>query len=430
MFSKLIYIVGQKFRNPSLLTYYKFLKSSEKWTIEELRNYQFLKLKELLIFAITYSPFYRNLYANQKQFILDCTDSSILEMLPTITKENLLEFNAEIHTDSDLGKLFFCETSGSSGQVLTFKRNEYWDSANRAAIMRGYSWHGVKPWEKNLYFWGFNFSSWGRVKTRLFDILQNRFRLFDFSLSSLLKSSKGFKKLSFIHGYSSMIYELASLVNKSDLNLELPNLKMIKGTSEKIFPHYNEEIERAFGRKIISEYGAAEAGIIAFECPEGNMHLNMEGCYVEVNENSEILVTNLLSYSFPIIRYKLGDYIEMSSTNKKCSCGKAHSILKQITGRVGKKIYGFSKTYPSLTLYYIFKNMFFDRGIKLNYQVHQHKKGELDVYLIELLNDKEKQQLQQEFDKYFYEDIKVTFIKTDALHAHNEKLKDFISYFD
>lgn len=64
-------------------------------------------------------------------------------------------------------------------------------------------------------------------------------------------------------------------------------------------------MEKAFGAKIISEYGAAESGLIAYECPEcGNMHINMENVIVEESEG-EIVVTNLLSRSFPIIRYKL-----------------------------------------------------------------------------------------------------------------------------
>ena len=135
-------------------------------------------------------------------------------------------------------------------------------------------------------------------KIRLLDQLQNRFRLFDYSDESLELLIQKIKKATYLQGYSSMIYETAKLINQKKIRLDYPHLKMIKGTSEKIYPHYQEEVQKAFGKKIISEYGAAEAGIIAFECPAGNMHVNMEGVYLQ-EENNEIIVTKFSFLFFP-----------------------------------------------------------------------------------------------------------------------------------
>ena len=82
--------------------------------------------------------------------------------------------------------------------------------------------------------------------------------------------------------------EIAQKVNSQQFIKPL-NLKMVKGTSEKIYERYQDEIKKAFGQKMISEYGAAETGIIAFECPSGNMHINMEGVIVE-EINEEIII--------------------------------------------------------------------------------------------------------------------------------------------
>ena len=76
-----------------------------------------------------------------------------------------------------------------------------------------------------------------------------------------------------------MIYEVAKYVN-SKVKPRF-NLNLIKGTSETILPHYKSEIQNAFGIPIVSEYGATESGIIAFECPHGKLHINMEGVIVE-----------------------------------------------------------------------------------------------------------------------------------------------------
>ncbi len=152
------------------------------------------------------------------------------------------------------------------------------------------------------------------MKNIFFDTLQNRFRIFSYQESALKKFIQKARKATYIHGYSSMIYQVAVLINKLDLT-KPTHIKMIKGTSEKILDGYYDEIQKAFGTKIISEYGATESGIIAFECPQGNMHISMEGVIVEEVEN-EILVTNLQMTSFPIIRYKLGDYIALASRKK------------------------------------------------------------------------------------------------------------------
>ena len=157
----------------------------------------------------------------------------------------------------------------------------------------------MKPWDRNGYFWGFNFSKKEGLKTTVLDFLQNRFRLFNFKDKQLKMFVKKLSTSVYVHGYSSAIYETAKKINRQELKKPV-HLKMVKGTSEKIFESYQSEIQQAFGQKMISEYGAAETGIIAFECPKGAMHINMEGVLVE-EINDEIIVTNLQLNSFPII---------------------------------------------------------------------------------------------------------------------------------
>ena len=123
-----------------------------------------------------------------------------------------------------------------------------------------------------------------------------------------------------------------------------------------VFDSYQEEVQKAFGLKILSEYGSAESGLIAFECPEGNMHIAMENVIVE-EEDGEILVTNMLSKSFPIIRYRLGDMIELAGKDFKCNCGRAHPVILNINGRVGVKIIGKTQEFPGRMIYNVIKNL-------------------------------------------------------------------------
>jgi len=291
-------------------------------------------------------------------------------------------------------------------------------------VYRGYSWYGVEPWERNGYLWGYNIALKRRLKIRFLDALQNRFRLFSYKDDEIDAFLNKLRDAAFLSGYSSMIYEIAKRINDRGLNREF-NLKMAKGTSEKIFDTYQTEVKKAFQRKMISEYGAAEAGIIAFECPMGNMHMNMETVIAE-EEDHEIVVTNLVSKSFPIIRYKLGDYVELDR-DARCPCGMAHHMVKEVTGRVGKVIYGKKEKYPSLTLYYVFKNLAMEHQLVLNYKATQSVKGLLQVDIENELKIGEKDLLIQEFKKYFKDDISLDIDDQADFRTFSYKKVDFVS---
>lgn len=428
MFRKLIYRTGCLIRNPSIEKCYKDLKKTEFSSSAELHDLQITKLEFLLKFCYQHSDFYRDSF-NKVGInpMSEPVNFDLLKKIPILTKDELIKFNSEIHTTSsyDFKKKFFSETSGSTGQALTFYKDEVWDSYNRASINRGLSWFSIYPWDCNGYFWGFNFVLLQRLKTKLLDFLLCRFRLFSYSDNDLDKFLSKCKRAKYLEGYSSMIYEVAKLANRKGVNLK--NIKLIKGTSEKIYPHYCSETIKAFGNKIISEYGSAESGIIAFECPAGNMHLNEETCIVECIDGKAI-VTNLVAMSFPTLRYDLGDYIEISDT--ECDCGRKHKVLKEVTGRVGKNIIGFNNNYPSLTLYYVFKNIALESGLELTYRCEQHTVGFLVVYLEVEITESLVSLLDSEFSKYFKNDMKCEYIEKSTVRIKGRKLKDFESFID
>ena len=398
---KRLYFLGVKLRNPLMLKHFSELKKTEILSFEQLRELNENRLKEICLFAYTHSPFYKKRFTEagfdpQNQWSIDA-----FYKIPPVQKRELIDFNREIHTPAKLfQKRFFVETSGTSGEILTFFRDESWDSFNRASIWRGYSWFGANPWDRKLYFWGYNTAPLKRLKLRLMDFLVNRFRIFDYDPIKLNKLLSKLRNVSIIEGYSSMIYELANLMEEKKPVFD--SLKLVKGTSEKIFPHYQPIAKQVYGMPIVNEYGSTESGIIAFECPKGSLHINMEGVFVERDPtDGGILVTNLQSFSFPSIRYKLGDQIELAEESFRCSCGMNSPVIKEVTGRIGKKIIGKSLTYPSLSLYYIFKNLYFNKNLIIDFQAHQFEKGKLEIWIKEPVTDMLKELVFKEAVKYF-----------------------------
>ena len=422
--SSIIYKLGAKSRNPSLFNIYREFKKSEKLSLSELEDKRFSKLKGLLIFAYKYSPYYKELFDsvafNPEQF----SDISEMQKIPATDKSILISQNEHIHSNFNFKKVRKAITSGTSGESLSFMRSEEWDSANRAGVMRGYSWYGVRVSDKNGYFWGFNIDQSASRKVRWLDWAQNRYRLFQYTDKEIREFCKKIDNASYLSGYSSMIYKVAREVNRLGLNFK--NVKMVKGTSEMILPKYQGEVRQAFGVKMISEYGAAETGLIAFECPHGNQHINTDAVFVETDENNEILVTNLFSHSFPIIRYRLGDIVTFSE--ETCTCGMKSPLIKDIVGRKGTNVMGNSQEYPSFTFYYVFKNLALEDDINLNYKAYQKVKGQVLMQIEGKFDASVESAINKHLNQYFGSDVTFDIEYLSEFSSERKKQQSFVSY--
>ena len=99
MLHKIIYKLGESIRNPSLKNNYNFLKKSQLLPIDKLEKYQLKKLKELLWLSYNNSEFYR-CKINEVGFSIKKLNSlEDLKKLPILTKEDLIKYNEQIHTN-------------------------------------------------------------------------------------------------------------------------------------------------------------------------------------------------------------------------------------------------------------------------------------------------------------------------------------------
>ncbi|HYR00102.1 MAG TPA: phenylacetate--CoA ligase family protein, partial [Casimicrobiaceae bacterium] len=101
------------------------------------------------------------------------------------------------------------------------------------------------------------------------------------------------------------------------------------------------EIERAFGCRVVNEYGASECMSMAVGCDAGWLHVNADWVVLEPvdrryrptppGEPSEtVLVTNLANRVQPIIRYDLGDSVVLR--REPCGCGSPLPVV-EVAGR-------------------------------------------------------------------------------------------------
>jgi phenylacetate-CoA ligase len=144
----------------------------------------------------------------------------------------------------------------------------------------------------------------------------------------------------YFYGYVSMIRQFAEYLEREGKHKCLTP-KVIITTAEALTEPDRQKIEGVFGCRVFNEYGCGEVGTIAHECEEGNLHLSSENMIVEVlsesgrpvkpGESGEIVVTDLVNFSMPLIRYRLKDYASISG--EPCPCGRTLPTLLNIHGR-------------------------------------------------------------------------------------------------
>lgn len=103
-----------------------------------------------------------------------------------------------------------------------------------------------------------------------------------------------------------------------------------------------EFLHSVFESNISDLYGSLEFGSMAWECMEhSGYHIDIDNVVMEFvkdgipapGERGEILVTGLLNYAMPLIRYRIGD-VGISS-DEMCPCGRGLPLMKAIEGRAG-----------------------------------------------------------------------------------------------
>ena len=110
---------------------------------------------------------------------------------------------------------------------------------------------------------------------------------------------------------------------------------------EYLAPHVRAHITRHLGGEVRNSYGASEFLAIAWECAHNQLHVNADWVILEpVDEHfrpvpagqpsSSVLLTNLANHVQPLVRYDLGDKVNLHA--ERCSCGSPLPVL-QVQGR-------------------------------------------------------------------------------------------------
>jgi phenylacetate-CoA ligase len=147
------------------------------------------------------------------------------------------------------------------------------------------------------------------------------------------------RKPAYLYTYSCILRELA--VSAIKLGIDLKFAALFSGSTV-LSDEIRTLCESAFRAQIADTYGSEEVDHIAAQCPDcGEYHISAEANVLEVlredgsmaktGEIGRVVVTSLYNYAMPLIRYELGDLVEVGSTPS--TCGRGLPTLRRILGR-------------------------------------------------------------------------------------------------
>ncbi len=311
-----------------------------------LRDLQDERLRGLMS-EVAGNGFYREKFHHAGIEMSDVRSADDLKRLPFTTKDQLV---AEQQAHPPYGRLltyplsqysYLHQTSGTTGQPLKWldTRGD-WERWTRGW---GYVYRGAGVTEDDLVFCAFSFgpyvSHWAAIdgarnigalclsggglssEQRLRMIIDNRCTVLVCTPTYALHLAEVAEGL----GLDLRSSAIDTMINAGEPGASVASVKRC--------------IEQAWGATCFDHAGATEVGAWAFDCQaqSGSIHLNeLEFIFEvvdpqtaeEVGEGSrgELVVTTLNRPGMPVLRYRTGDLVEL--TTEPCACGRTLARIK------------------------------------------------------------------------------------------------------
>lgn len=389
---KNIYYVAQYFNGEPVIVLTKELEKSQWYPFEKLEELQWHRIKKLIDYVYEYVPFYRQRFIAQGIRPEDIRNLGDFRELPCLTKDELMEFKELLISQNPIGQYSVANTSGSTGKPLSILMSKTSWGYHHANIFRALKWYDISIGDKQARIGGTSTILKKRVFEKVKDMIFNRikFPAIDMTDTACIKFYE--KMLDFapcyLYGYPSAIYQFVNILKDKGVDGKVLKLKIVVCHGEELDLSYKNEIEDFFKCKVVNGYGAAEVGIIAYECPEGNMHIPIESILFETTYNNklteeggEVVVTDLHNYVMPLIRYKIGDIGTL--VKEKCSCGRGLPVMGTPKGKIrsiittpdGKRVH-------TVIFNSLFKDLLVRGGNVRQYQIIQTSPEDFVIHMV------------------------------------------------
>jgi phenylacetate-CoA ligase len=328
--------------------YHRFrrdLEQSQFAAPAELEQLQQRRLGKLLEYANVHCPLYRERFRAAGWREGEMPDAAAWRSLPLLTKRDLQQHGSAIESEAfPRAQRQRNQTGGSTGSPLQFQVDRARFATRMASTHRHNAWAGHQPGDWMAVLWGARLDAhaqdglWDRCRERLL------YRTVELNTSSVtLPDWDRFvqavrrRRPRFLLAYARAAVALAEYLDGCGIG-DL-RFHAIITSAEVLSPAHRQIIECTLGGRVFNRYGCREVSVIASECAaHSGMHVNAEALLVEVVPDpglsapwGRVVVTDLLNFSMPLIRYDIGDVARWSEA--PCVCGRGLPMLAEVQGR-------------------------------------------------------------------------------------------------
>lgn len=416
-------------RSKEYKEYLDFFKDTYDWEKEKIDNWQFDKVREMLLYAYEHVPFYKKYYDDNgvnPYLVKSWTD---FEKIPCITKAIVKENEELFYSDEkDALKCRFDYTGGSTGQPMKFLIDEgiyqredaayryYWNSVGfnvgeKCIILRGrkiYTESNKKVYEYNQF--------WNYMYLDSLYLSSDFFPLYDDAIKKY--------KANRIQAYPSSLIMLAKLYQIKGVTP--PKFEYIFLGSENVEEEQLEFLKKTFScKKIYNQYGHSEKVVLALQIPDGEaLAFNPFYGYFELLDESndvikdegrlgEIVGTGF-SKSMPFIRYRTSDQAYLSNEVSN-SYMRYWKKIKKIEGRLHEFIYTNDERKVSICT--VGGAHIAELNNVIDMQYEQKEEGRLIVNILAdyIVSEEEKKIIAQKYEKLFDNKINCEVHQVDNL---------------
>ena len=324
------------------------LERSQWWPPEQLRALQEAQLRRLVQHAYASVPIYRRLWDQAGVHPGDVTGLDDLAHLPLMDKRALRAAYPDqaLALGIDRRQLVQYASSGSTGQPFQFVMSRAEKGRRWAAMLRCWAWAGAYQGIRQVYIKdGHALGSFShgfmhqveQVATRMIGL--SAYDVHDEHVDKVIAELQRYQPR-VINTYPATGYRLALEMEKRGTRLPL---HAVITSGEVLFPFQREAMERWLGCPVHDFYGG-EGMDVAFQCSQSRYyHINVETTILEVTDDDgqplapgqqgQIVLTNLINYSMPFVRYAIGDLGALAEPEARCPCGRGLPLLDHVTGR-------------------------------------------------------------------------------------------------
>ncbi len=338
-----------------IIDYFSLNRHLYSYSLDDLKKYQEKQLKKLIEYSIDHSEFYRREYDG-----FEMNSMEDFHRLPVINKKIMMDNFTDLNTCGlDLDDVMdYAVNKEVKRDFLGYYKDEYVVGLSSGTSGNKGIYVTPKAMTRRLPF-VFLARSGIPLKLLPFRILF-LLRVFSQGFDDIKAPMVSLKYLSTMTPIDDIIDSINDLkINilmapPSLVRLLLPRrddirvpIKLIMTYAEVMEEEEKDRFKEVFHTDVIEIYQASE-GQIASACKCGNLHINEDLVFVElyddkgraVNEAGKVatrmVVTNLVNYAQPLIRYEMNDMVILGH---KCPCGSSFRVIKKILGRNDDVVY-------------------------------------------------------------------------------------------